>query len=327
MLKIQDQYIISVEISCGKIGYSRFEYDAYKYSPYPSEETEEAVNTLVRALQKNRALPSRNIKKFLAPRYPTFKNRKNGSLAGIPITCSIPFEINSQCSKIDRRFSVSENCWGVSLIVYRGMLGRHTSIIVESLEHGKYKMQAAELNGQGDIFFGKVEGKKKKTKRKKQSVLRRISKSAAKIFRSGTKCLSGSKKPEEEKIRFNFDPADIRWSMRTCVFKMPKEKVKPVLDEIEKEAQAAEGKNWQGAFSPFGDRSVLQKWSSSEERNSCFSWARSYLKKMGIELGESSMDYLVTIPDLYMYRKGAFKKTPFPNIDWEDQQQLARHEV
>jgi len=316
LLKIKNRFIVSVEYSNGEVGYSRFSVRKKYRKFHLSEESELELDSVLRQIEESDPRTIKKLERSIMP-IEICRNKETQLEGSIPITQKVVFIMNSARSWIDSRFSVSKNCWGVTLIRMGGPLDQHTTIIFEGLENGEYLMFAAELNNEKHILYKKVEPKLKK----QQSTPRYSAISSDHV--------SSSKRGPAE--RFDFRPSDLRWKARTCVFKVSKKQLVPLFNEILSDINAARLKDEKSPsnFSFLGNKSIKHKFSSQRavRKDSCFTWARCKVSKIGIMIGESDLDYLATVPGLYMHGERDFRDTPFPDENWLRQQQYGRHEL
>lgn len=292
LLKIRNRLIVFVENTDGEVGYSRFSVSDHFQRRFQSFETQDELQGVLKGVEKGDPLMCRRLEQLIKPVSISSKEKEHKTEAGVPINREVTFFINFSHSRIDSRFSLSEYCWGVSMIRHNGDFNQHTALIIEGMEAGEYVMWAAELNGVKHIARERVE--------------REV----------------GIEK------RYNFSPSDVEWEGRTCVFKIKKHIVSRLLDDIEKERKGRAKGSIEGYWK-LGNLSRLNFSKSVDGvgQHSCFTWARLQLRMIGIEIGKSKMDYIAAVPGLYMYGESSFRDSPYPRLDWIEQQQLARHEV
>ena len=148
-------------------------------------------------------------------------------------------------SVIDSRVIVSKFTWAVTLVTHEGSLGNHAEIIVEGINDGFYNENSPVIGSAKPVVF-------------EEKFLH---------FADFPPIQSGLLSPD-----------DLEFETRSEIWMITSGKVKEMLLNIEREKSL-----------PKGQRHEFNKWGENAFRgpkgHNCFTWAKSHLKTLKIDLG------------------------------------------
>lgn len=188
----------------------------------------------------------------------------------------VEIEPISEPSQIDNRLQVSKFIWAVTLVMHGGSTGDHTQIIVEGINNGFYDAKSRRIGMEKPIAIGEKFIHLAHYQPRIESVL--------------------------------FPSEKLTFTKRTEIWMKSSEKIIPMFQQIEKEMALQEERLAQDKDLPialFGCDSLI-----SGGSHSCFTWAREKIHMLGIDLGESKIGFIATIPRTYMKTQKEWKKLP-----------------